>query len=84
MTIQYFGKNLKEDRNHPEAVIFYDENNDKEEEKMGRLIEILGGMGWECFSEYGSTAIPLYNGKDEYLQLVEDYKEAKKKLRCSS
>ena len=82
MTIQYFGKNLEEDRKYPEAQICYDEN--REEERANKLIDILKDMGWNCVSECEVVVIPLYNGKDEYLQLVKDYKEVKKKLRRSS
>lgn len=81
MTIEYRGRNLSEGRKHPEAWIFYNDESQAEEKKMDKLIEMLIGMGWECFNEYGMTVIPLYNGKTEYEELLQDYKEGKKMIK---
>ncbi len=78
MTIEYRGRNLKEDRKIPEAWIFYDEEIESEEEKSNKLAEILESEGWECACEYGWITIPLDLGKIQYYDLVSDYKDAKK------
>lgn len=78
MTIQYKGKNIEEERKDPEAWIWYDEDNKKETDKADKVIEILEAKGWKCYNEDGFTIIPLYFGRDEYLDLVYDYKKAKK------
>ena len=75
MTIQYKGRNIEEERKNPEAWIWYDE---EETKKADDLAELLKKEGWKCFCEEGFITIPLYLGKDEYLDLVYDYKKAKK------
>lgn len=78
MTIQYKGRNIEEERKNPEAWIWYDEDNKEETKKADDLAELLKKEGWKCFCEEGFITIPLYWGKDEYLDLVYDYKKAKK------
>lgn len=78
MTIQYKGENKEEDRTHPEAWIWYDEDNKEITEKASKLIEILESKRWECFNEDGFTIVPLYLGRYDYENLLWDYKEVKK------
>ena len=81
MTIEYKGKNLEEGRRNPEAWIFYDETKKAESEKADKLIEILESKGWKCVSEEGWIIVHVDFGRDEYDDLVWDYKEAKKAVR---
>ncbi len=81
MTIEYRGKNAEEERDYREAYICYDETKAKEQEKADKVFEILEDLGWKIYQEEGCAYIPVYD-KDEYLELVEDYKRAKKMIKC--
>lgn len=78
MNIEYIGRHNEFYNNkQPFAYINYDEK--KEEAKADKVFEILKARGWTLFVEYGSACIWLID-KDEYSFLVEDYKQAKKKV----
>lgn len=79
MMIEYRGKNKKEDRNHCEAWITYDEDNKKEQGKVDKICEIIAENGWKVFSEYGWIVIRVCD-KEDYRDLVEVYKKAKKEV----
>ena len=71
-------KNSEEKRRNPEGWIFFDEI--KESEKASKLMEILESNRWECFCEEGWIVIPLYFGRDQYNDLLWDYKAAKRTI----
>ena len=79
MTIEYRGRNKEENRNHCEAWILYNEDNKKEEEKVVKICEIIKKEGWEVFSDYVFIVIRVFD-KEDYRDLVEVYKKAKKAL----
>lgn len=80
MKIEYKGRNLEENRNYREAWIEYDDTKKSEEEKADKIAKILEEKGWKVACEYGWIGIRVYD-KEEYQEVVEDYKEAKKKIR---
>ena len=79
MTIEYKGRNKEENRNHCEAWIMCDEDNKKEEEKKDKICEIIKENGWEVFNEYGWAVVRVFD-KEDYRDLVEVYKKAKKSV----
>ena len=80
MTIEYRGRNKKEDRDHCEAWLTYNENSPKEEVQANKICEIIEKGGWEVYSEYGWIVIRVFD-KTDYKDLMEVYKKAKKETR---
>lgn len=76
MRITYLGKNEDEDRNYREAYIYYDGK--KEQEKADEIFDSLIEKGWKVEQEEECATIRVYD-KSEYKELLEDYKEAKRK-----
>ena len=74
MKIEYKGRNKEEDRNYCEALITYNEK--KEQKKTDKIFDILTEKGWVVEQEEECASIRV-SGKDDYNELVEDYKEAK-------
>ena len=75
MKIEYRGRNINEGRDYREAYITYDEQ--KEREKAGAIFEALVKKGWQVEAEQDCASIPV-SDKNEYLELLWDFKEAKK------
>lgn len=75
MKIEYKGINTEEGRNYREAYITYDEK--KEQKKAGKIFDILTEKGWKVEQEEECAVIRV-SDKDDYNELVKDYKKAKK------
>ena len=77
MKIEYRGRNAEEDRNYCEAYITYDES--KEQKKADRVFAIIAEKGWEVEEEDECASIRVFD-REDYKELVEVYKQAKKEV----
>lgn len=79
MFIEYRGRNIEKGINYRCANMWYDAK--KEQEKADKIFKILRDIGWEILEEEEVGWIIVYD-KEEYQEVLEDYKKAKKMLRC--
>ena len=76
MTIEYSGKN--EYYTTRCAIISYDDENESECELNDRIVDYLEKMTtYKISCESGCTLISVYD-RDDYNELVEEYKKAKR------
>lgn len=73
MKIQYIGRS--ENRDYREAYISYAA--EKEQAKFDKLYVILSNKGWTIECEDECATVQVHN-KEEYLEFLHDYKEAKR------
>lgn len=79
MTINYYGKNEYYTKRC--AIISYDDENKTETILNDRIVDYLEKMtGYKISCEMGCTIIEVDN-RDDYKELVAEYKAAKKMLK---
>lgn len=78
MKINYDGNRNKYSKGERMAEIFA---NDNEQKKLDKVVEQLRHKGWEVDDGIPLWASIIVEDREEYNELIADYKEAKKNAR---